>query len=111
MEEILEKAAVLGTMIRESQVYKKYNELAKKLEQESTSVALYDEFTRLSQMLAKKEQKAEPVEVWEKEKYQELAQKVAEDEILPRFIEAQTVFMDLMVTIQRSINTPVTTQE
>lgn len=104
MEEILQKATELGELIKESDISKKYHELFDQLKNNDEAKNLLEEFTKISNLISEKEKVLEPVETWEKEKLQKLAQKVSDSDLLRSFIESQAEFMEFMLTIQKTIN-------
>jgi len=106
MEEIISRANELGLMIKGTDVYKRYVEVVKKLEQNPESRKLLEEFAQLSETVQQKEGTGQPVEVEEKQKIEELSAKVSEDELLKEFITAQSYYMNLMMMIQKAISEP-----
>ncbi|MFW5862126.1 MAG: YlbF family regulator [Spirochaetota bacterium] len=106
MEEIISRANELGLMIKGTDVYNRYVEVVKKLEQNQESRKLLEEFAQLSETIQQKEGTGQPVEVEEKQKLEELSAKVSEDELLKEFITAQSYYMNLMMMIQKAISEP-----
>ncbi|HMB19583.1 MAG TPA: YlbF family regulator [Spirochaetota bacterium] len=106
MEEIISRANELGLMIKGTDVYKRYVEVVKKLEENPESRKLLEEFAQLSETVQQKEGTGQPVEVEEKQKIEELSAKVSEDELLKEFITAQSYYMNLMMMIQKAISEP-----
>jgi cell fate (sporulation/competence/biofilm development) regulator YlbF (YheA/YmcA/DUF963 family) len=49
MEEILQKANELGLMIKGSDIFKRYEELVKKIEADSNARTLLDEYIKMSE--------------------------------------------------------------
>ncbi len=106
MEEIISRANELGLMIKGTDVYKRYVEVVKKLEENPESRKLLEEFAQLSETVQQKEGTGQPVEVEEKQKIEELSAKVSEDELLKEFITTQSYYMNLMMMIQKAISEP-----
>src|SRR6056297_1734778 len=106
MEGIISRANELGLMIKGTDVYKRYVEVVKKLEENPESRKLLEEFAQLSETVQQKEGTGQPVEVEEKQKIEELSAKVSEDELLKEFITAQSYYMNLMMMIQKAISEP-----
>jgi cell fate (sporulation/competence/biofilm development) regulator YlbF (YheA/YmcA/DUF963 family) len=104
MEAILEKANELGRLIKETEIAKNYDDLYQKVELNKGAKEILENFTSFSNIISAKEKSAQPIEVWEKDKFQELAQKVSDSDLLRSFIDVQTEFMELMLRIQHSIS-------
>ena len=106
MEEIIKKANELGLMIRGSDIYKKYSDLAKKVEEDSESKALLDEYIKLHNIMVEKEKSGTVIEVSEKQIYQEMSEKVSRNELLKEFIASQSYYMNMIIQIQNAMNEP-----
>ncbi len=103
MEQILKKASELGQLIKKSEVSKKFYDLNNKLEADQPAKKIMDEFKESGNIISQKEKNAEPVEVWEKEKFQQVARQVAENDLLTSYIEVQAEYMEFMLKIQQAI--------
>jgi len=106
MEEILQKANELGLMIKGSDIFKRYEELVKKIEADSNARTLLDEYIKMSEEIYKKESSGGVVEVEEKQKLQDLSQKVSENQLIKEFIATQSYYVNMMMQIQNTISNP-----
>jgi len=106
MEEILQKANELGLMIKGSDIYKRYEELVKKIEADENARKLLEEYIKLSEELYQKEANGGVVEVEDKKKLQDITQKVSESQLIKEFIATQTYYVNMMMQIQNAISNP-----
>ena len=106
MEEIIKKANELGLMIRGTELFKRYEEVSKKLEADAASKKLLEEFAQASEEVYQKEISGMPIEVDDKKRLQGLNDKVSQNDLLKEYIATQTYFMNLMMQIQKVISEP-----
>ena len=106
MEEILKKANELGLMIMGTDVYKRFDELRKRLEEDPDAMKLLDEYIKFSDEMQQKENSGTVIEVSDKQKLQEMSEKLSENQLIKEYIATQTYYMNLMLQIQKVINEP-----
>lgn len=106
MEEILKKANELGLMIKGTDVSIRFEELAKKLNDDKESKALLEEYIKLMQDYQEKEANGTAIEVEEKDKLKEMSEKVSENDLLKEYIATQTYLINMMMQIQQAISEP-----
>lgn len=106
MEEILNKANELGLMIKGTELFQRFEELRKELAADEEAKKILDEYAKNSEVIMKKEQAGEPIEVEEKEKIQELTEKVTANELLKEFIATQSYYMNMLMMVQKAITEP-----
>ena len=106
MEEILKKANELGLMIKGTDVYKRFNELSKKLDEDAEAKKLLEDYARFSEEIHQKEKSGSVIEVDEKQKLQESSEKIAENQLIKEFIATQTYYLNMTLQIQKAINEP-----
>ncbi len=107
MEEILNKANELGLMIRGTDLYRRYEELSVKMDADEASKKLLQEYARVSEELYVKESSGTPIEAGEKKGFQELTEKVSQNQLIKEYIATQSYFLNLMMQIQKVISEPV----
>lgn len=106
MEEILQKANELGLMIKGSDIYRRYEELVKKVEADANSKKLLEDYIKLSEEIYQKESSGGVIEVEEKQKLQDMSQTVSENQLIKEFIATQTYYVNMMMQIQNAISNP-----
>ena len=106
MEEIIQKANELGLMIKGTDLYKRYVEVSEKLEKDEEGRKLLEEYIGVSETLYQKERSGGVIEVEEKQRLQEMNEKVSQNQLIKEFMATQTYFMNLMMQIQKTINEP-----
>jgi cell fate (sporulation/competence/biofilm development) regulator YlbF (YheA/YmcA/DUF963 family) len=106
MEEILEKANELGLMIQGTDIYKRYMEISKKLEGDENAKSLLEEYIQFSDEMYRKEKAGTVIEVDEKQKLQELNEKISGNQLIKEFIATQTYYLNMTMQIQKAINEP-----
>lgn len=103
MQDIIKKAEELGRAIRDSDVFKEYMEISGTVAKNEDDMNLLQSFMELTQTLAQKEHNLLPIEQYEKEEYQELLQKIEDNEVLKSYISAQNDFFELMKEVEKYI--------
>ncbi len=106
MEAILEKANELGLMIKGTDLYRRFEELSKRLDADAEAKGLLEEYAKFSDELHEKEKSGGAIEVHEKQRLQEFAEKVSGNQLIKEYIATQTYFMNLMMHVQRAISEP-----
>ena len=106
MEEIIKKANELGLMIKGTEVYTRFEELAKKLEADSEARGLLEEYAKATQAIQEKEADGSVIEVEEKQKLQELNDKVSESDLIKEYIATNTYYLNMVMQIQKAISEP-----
>ena len=107
MEEILNKANELGLMVRGTDLYRRYEELSVKMDADDAAKKLLQEYARISEELYARETSGSPIEVDEKRNFQELTEKVSQNQLIKEYIATQSYFLNLMMQIQKIISEPV----
>jgi cell fate (sporulation/competence/biofilm development) regulator YlbF (YheA/YmcA/DUF963 family) len=106
MEEILKKANELGLMIKGTEVYRRFAELSKKLDEDAEAKKLLEDYARYSEEMHQKEKSGSAIEVDEKQLFQELSEKIAQNQLIKEFIATQTYYLNMTLQIQKAINEP-----
>lgn len=106
MEELIKKANELGLMIKGTEIYKRYEDVGKKLESDADSRKLLEEYAAISEEMYQKENSGGAIEVAEKQKFEDLHEKVSGNQLIKEYIATQSYFMNLMMQIQKAISEP-----
>lgn len=104
VQNLLDEARKLGTLIGSQDAVKKFREVSSQIELDVTAKGLLSEFEQLMETLAMKEATMQPIEVAEKQKYQSLQQSMAIHPLIQKLMAAQADYSDLMRKVQESIN-------
>ncbi len=106
MEEIIKKANELGLMIKGTEIFKRFDELTKKLEADEESKTLMDEYVKLNNDLYEKEKNGSVIEVSEKKRLQEIGDRVSRNNLIKEYIATQTYYLNLIIQVQKALNEP-----
>ena len=106
MEEILKKANELGLLIKGTEISARFEEISKKIENDSEAKNLLEDYVKITQAFQEKESAGLPIEIDEKKKIQELSEKVSQNQLIKEFIATQTYFYNMMMQIQNVISDP-----
>ncbi len=106
MEEILKKANELGLMIKGTEVFSRFEELSKQLEADSESKALLEEYAKFSQEFQEKEAQGKAIEVEDKQKLQEMNDKLSENALIKEYIATNSYYINMLMQIQKVISEP-----
>ncbi len=107
MDEILNKANEIGLMIHGTDLYRRYEELSVKMDADDAAKKLLEEYARISEELYARESSGGPIEADEKKDFQELTEKVSQNQLIKEYIATQSYFLNLMMQIQKVISEPV----
>lgn len=103
MEKILNKSKELGIALRDSDIYKNYIDLSKKINESEYEMEILKRFIELTEEVSEKERNMQPVEVYEKDEYQAILQKIEDNDLLKNYISAQRHFFELMQKVEEII--------
>ncbi len=102
-DEILKAAGDLGKMIAEHPAAKKFEDVTRKLQDDTEAQRLLTDFNRHMQTLQEKEAKRQPIEVADKHKLEELQAKVIKNKLVRDLQMAQMDFVDLMRRVDEAM--------
>lgn len=103
LDQILEAAKKLGTMISDHEAAKKLDNVIRMLKDDTDAQRLLNDYNRQIQTVAEKESKGQPIEVQDKHKLEELQKKVVRDPFLRDLQMAQMDYADLMRRVDEAI--------
>ena len=104
MEDILKKAAELGNMIQATDIYQEFVAQKKQVQGDEDASKLWTSFYELSTSLAAKERQGADIEQWEKDSLQELSQKIADNDLMKHYIQAETKYQNLLLAVQQALH-------
>lgn len=102
-EEILKAATDLGRMIAQNSAAKKFEDAARKLQEDTDAQRVLNDFNRHMQALQEKETKRQPIEVADKRKLEDLQGKVIQNKLVRDLQVAQMDFVDLMRRVDEAM--------
>ncbi len=100
MEEILELAAELGRMIRDTGPGRRFIGASERLRSEPGSLALLEKFSSLEGELRRRREIGDIIEGFEIEAHDEMASAVAKNGMIMEFLEARKEYLELLELIQ-----------
>ena len=103
MEKILELASKLGAAIANNKRYKMFRDAEEQLKKDSTAKEISEELEKQSRKIYELEKDLKPVEVEDKKRLQHLKEKVASNQSIQKFLEAQTDYVELMSKVNKCI--------
>ncbi|QQE13421.1 YlbF family regulator [Planctomycetota bacterium] len=103
-EQILEDAKKLGKLIKEHPAAQKMDKAVEALQADIDSQRLANDYNRMAQTIAEKEQQGQPVEVDEKHKMAELHKQIIMNKVLSDLQMAQMDYSDLMRKIDTAMS-------
>ena len=103
MEEILEIASKLGAAIANHNRYKIFKEAEEQLKKDDEARGISEELEKQSRKVHELEKDLKPVEVEDKNRLQQLKEKVASNQSIQNFLKVQTDYVELMTKANKRI--------
>jgi len=103
LDKIIELAAGLGEAISDSQQAAQLKAARENLNKEKQATQLLKDYQAQSDRIAQLEREQKPVEVDDKQKLQELHEKLIASEVFKKFTAAQVEYVDLMRKVNEAI--------
>ena len=110
MNEILGAAGKLGALISGHPAINNYKEVARQLELDVAAKNIMMQYEQLIERLSQKEAAMQPIEIAEKQHFEQLQQSIAMQPTIKRFAQAQQDYMELMKKVQETINLGISGQ-
>jgi cell fate (sporulation/competence/biofilm development) regulator YlbF (YheA/YmcA/DUF963 family) len=107
MEEILKKANELGLMIRGTEIFRRFDELSKKLEADNEARSLLEKYAALSDEIHDKELSGEAVNPEDKKALEDMSEKLSKSILVKEYIATQSYYVNMLMQIQKIISEPV----
>jgi len=103
MEEILQAASELGLMIKDTDIYQSFAQMSAKVNEDDEARALLQEYSRTAEEIQTKEQSGIPIEVFEKNRFQELVDALKASDLLMQFFEHRDRYIEFLSTVQNAL--------
>jgi cell fate (sporulation/competence/biofilm development) regulator YlbF (YheA/YmcA/DUF963 family) len=104
LQEILTAANNLGALISKHATVNTYKETIRQLDLDVGAKTLLQQYEQLIEMLTMKEQQGQPIDMGEKQQFEQLQQSITMNPMLKKFAAVQGEYMDLMKKVQETIN-------
>jgi cell fate (sporulation/competence/biofilm development) regulator YlbF (YheA/YmcA/DUF963 family) len=106
MDEILKKANELGLMIRGTEIFRRFDELSKKLEADEESRSLLEKYAALSDEIHDKELSGEAINPEDKKALEDMSGKLSKSVLVKEYIATQSYYVNMLMQIQKIISEP-----
>ena len=103
MKEILETATELGLLIKDTDVWKNFDEISQILEENSESKNLMNEFNAITEEHHRRRTAGDIIESYEEKNRLEIMEKVKSDPILTKYITAREDYINMLTEIQEAM--------
>jgi cell fate (sporulation/competence/biofilm development) regulator YlbF (YheA/YmcA/DUF963 family) len=103
-QEILKAAGSLGGLIATHPTVATYRETIRQLDLDVGAKTLLQQYEQLIEVLSMKEAQMQPIEIAEKKQFEQLQQSIMMNATLKKFAQVQQDYMELMKTVQETIN-------
>ena len=106
MEKILEKANELGHLLQQHEIVQRFRDLSGKLERDEASRKLLDEAAEATHRIQELERSGKPIEPEEKQRMEELEQKMKANSMINEFLATQAYYMQMLTQVNEVIGNP-----
>ena len=103
MKEILETARELGFLIRDTDIWKNFNEMSQIFEKNPESQNLMHEFNTIAEDHHRRRMAGDIIESYEEKDFFEIIEKVESDQVLKKYITAREDYIDLLTEVQDAL--------
>jgi len=104
MKEILEKANELGVMIKETEANVIFEELNDEVENDKEASLLLKKYNEIAETIQQKQDMGFSLEKFEQEKFKEISEAVASNELLLKYLKARSVYIELLMSIHKALS-------
>ncbi len=104
MDDILAQAEELGRLIQNTEIYAEFSMMSELLNGDDESLGLYDEFLAFSSEIKERQECGDVVEKFEMDRLRDLTERAAGNEAIVNYLNAQNAYLDLLLKIQKEIN-------
>ena len=105
-EQIVKAATELGKLIAEHDAAKKFDEMTKKIRDDTEAQRLLTDYSRHMQAIQEKQAAGEPIEVEDKRKLEKFQQDMAAHSLLRDLQIIQMDYLDLMRCVEEAMQAP-----
>lgn len=103
MEKIMEQAAALGRLIKETSVYADFIKLSGELADDGDASKLLDDYANLSASLQDRQEKADIIAPYEYEQLKSLADMLSGNDVIMSYLNAREKYLGLLSDIQERL--------
>lgn len=107
-EQIVKAATELGRLIAEHDAAKKFDEMTKKIRDDTEAQRLLTDYSRHMQTIQEKQAAGKPIEVEDKRRLEKFQQDMVANSLLRDLQLIQMDYLDLMRRVEEAMHTPRT---
>jgi len=104
MEEILKKADELGIMIKDTDVYIKFERLSNDVENNKDASLLLKKYNEIAMTIQQKQESGLPIEKFEQERFKDISITVSSNQILSKYIKARDRYLEFLMDIHNALS-------
>lgn len=104
MKEILKKANELGLLIKNTDVYIKFEELNAEVENDKGASLLLKKYNEIAETIQQKQEAGFTLEKFEQERFRDISRAVASNELLFKYLKARDMYMELLLKIHNTLS-------
>lgn len=104
MKEILKKANELGLLIKNTDVYIKFEELNAEVENDKGASLLLKKYNEIAETIQQKQEAGFTLEKFEQERFRDISRAVASNELLFKYLKAREMYMELLLKIHNTLS-------
>ncbi len=104
MDDVLRAATELGLLIKDTDIYQEFARASAKVEADEEALELLQSYSRMAEDFQQRESAGVPIEVYEKDEFQSLIDRVRAHEILARFLETRDGYIEFLAMVQTAID-------
>ncbi len=103
MEEILKKAEELGRLLRETDIYRDFQDASGRLHADADAEKLLDDYIKVSKYIRERQEMGDIIEKFEIENIKSMSSLVSDNEMIMQYLRAQQEYLDLILLIQKEL--------
>jgi len=104
MEEILIKANELGIMIKDTEIYTRFEEINVEVENDKEASLLLKKYNEIAETIHQKQEAGYTLEKFEQEKFREISGAVASNKLLLKYLKARESYIELLAGIHQALS-------
>lgn len=104
MEEILAKADELGLIIKQTDVYIRFEKLNTEVENNKEASLILKKYNEIAETLQQKQNAGFTLEKFEQERFREISATVASNELLLEYLKAREDYINLLMDIHKELS-------
>ncbi len=104
MEEIFSRASELGSLIKETEVYIKFEQLNKQVDDDKEASLLLKKYNEIAETIQQKQDAGFSLEKFEQERFKDISMAVASNELLMRYLKARELYIEMLMKIHDTLS-------